>query len=118
MKNFIIFLLVIATLNAFEKGKLEIVWHKVTNGSYEVSLPHYESTEVNGYFIKTRELDLLFTAPRGDMWTLNHKAIKYSNSYGLCNRDFYVTFSIDILQNLTEDYDIEFGNTLKIGYWW
>ena len=118
MRNFIIFLLVIATLNAFEKGKLEIVWYKVTNGSYEVSLPHYESTEINGYFVRTKELDLLFTAPRGDWSSLDHKAIKYSNSYGLCNRDFYITFSIDILQNLTEDYDIEFGNTLKVGYWW
>ena len=39
MRNFIIFLLFTVTLNAFEKGKLEIVWYKVTNGSYEISLP-------------------------------------------------------------------------------
>ncbi len=118
MKYLLFMILTLSTFAFTEHGYISLDIVKDTNGSYTYSIPNVHTEKVNGYFIHVTDLKLNFTAPRGDWSKLDHKAIKYSNSYGLRNRDFYITFSIDILQNLTEDYDSEFGNTLKVGYWW
>ena len=123
MKKLILFSILSLSLLAIEHGKFELNIHKDTNGSYVYKLPHYESTEYNGYFITEEVVDLIFTSERGNLTVPNHHSVFVSKSFGLSNKDFYTTFSIDLQYFFEENSDnieegLQFGNTLKFGYQW
>ena len=123
MKKLILFLILSISSIAIEHGKLELNIHKETNGSYTYKLPHYELTTYSGYFISEDVIDLNFTSLRGNLSTPNHHSVFVSKSFGLCDKDFYITFSLDLQYYFEGNSDnieegAKFGNTFKIGYNW
>ncbi len=119
MRKLLLFFLL--TFTIFAKGYISLEVYNETNGSYIYSLPKVSWENNYGYFYKGTEVELLFSAPRGNMNSLNHYAIKQSTAFGLSEVDWTISFSIDGIYYI-KDNDFNFdeklilGNTLAIKY--
>jgi hypothetical protein len=119
MRKLLIFFLL--TLTMFAKGYISLEVYKETNGSYIYSLPKVSWENTYGYFYKGTEVELLFSAPRGDITSLNHYALKHSTAFGFSEYDWTITFSIDSIYYIKDndfnmDEKLVLGNTLVIKY--
>lgn len=119
MRKLLLFFLL--TFTIFAKGYISLEVYKETNGSYIYSLPKVSWENTYGYFYKGTEVELLFSAPRGNMNSLNHYAIKHSTAFGLSEFDWCITFSIDTIYYIKDnDFNLDerlvLGNTLAIKY--